>query len=39
MNIVSIRAKHEYMERSIRYFQDKWATTETMMLYEDCITH
>ncbi len=34
--IVSIRTQPEYLERAIRYFQDKWATPESMKVYDDC---
>lgn len=37
MNIVSVRKQPEYARAAIKYFQDKWASEESMMVYEDCI--
>jgi N-acetylglutamate synthase-like GNAT family acetyltransferase len=39
MNIISIRENSEYVEAGIKYFQEKWASQESMMVYEDCIRH
>ncbi|MEG2017779.1 MAG: GNAT family N-acetyltransferase [Clostridium sp.] len=37
MNIVSVRKQPEYARDAIKYFQDKWASEESRMIYEDCI--
>lgn len=37
MNIVSVRKQPEYVKVAIRYFQDKWASEDSMKVYEDCI--
>ncbi|AJJ19138.1 MULTISPECIES: GNAT family N-acetyltransferase [Yersinia] len=39
IKIISVRSHPEYKDESIRYFQNKWATEETKMLYQDCISH
>lgn len=39
MNIISVREHPEWAERMIKYFQKHWASEESMMVYEDCITH
>jgi GNAT superfamily N-acetyltransferase len=39
MNIISIRELPEFKDTAIKYFQIKWASLDTMMVYEDCITH
>lgn len=36
-SIISIREQPEYVEKAICYFQDKWATPESMAVYDDCI--
>ncbi|MBN3133584.1 GNAT family N-acetyltransferase [Pectobacterium brasiliense] len=38
-NIISVRNRPEYKEQAIQYFQRHWASDETLMLYEDCISH
>ncbi|AOA00561.1 GNAT family N-acetyltransferase [Carnobacterium divergens] len=38
MKYVSIRENPSYAEKAIRYFQEKWGSEETNLLYEDCIT-
>ncbi|AIN17634.1 acetyltransferase domain protein [Yersinia rochesterensis] len=38
IKIISVRNQPEYKDKAIHYFQSKWATDETKMLYQDCIT-
>lgn len=38
MEIISIREKPEFSERAISYFQEKWASEESMMVYQDAIS-
>lgn len=37
MNIVSVRENPALCDRAIAYFQKKWASESSMMVYEDCI--
>jgi len=39
MKLISVREYPEIKERAIKYFQNKWATEQSMMVYEDCINH
>lgn len=39
MNIISVRERPEYKDKAVQYFQSKWASKESLMVYEDCITH
>lgn len=39
MEIVSIRQQPSYKDIAIKYFQQHWASTNSLMVYEDCITH
>ena len=39
MKLISVKENPECKDRAIRYFQSKWATEQSMMVYEDCITH
>lgn len=39
MRIISIKENPEYKEVAISYFQEKWASEKTLMIYDDCITH
>lgn len=37
LDIISIRTQPEFIEPAIHYFQDKWATPESMEVYDDCL--
>ena len=39
MRIISIKENPEYKDRAIKYFQSKWASKESLMVYEDCISN
>ena len=39
INLISIREKPDYKMRAIAYFQSKWASKDSMMVYDDCISH
>lgn len=39
MRIISIKDSPQYRELAIKYFQSKWASPNTMKIYEDCITN
>lgn len=39
MNLISIKEHPEWKEQAIQFFQSKWASEQSMMVYEDCITH
>ncbi|MDD3501754.1 MAG: GNAT family N-acetyltransferase [Candidatus Cloacimonetes bacterium] len=39
INLISVREKPENKKKAIKYFQSKWATPNSMMVYEDCISH
>ncbi|SPZ53996.1 Uncharacterised protein [Serratia quinivorans] len=38
MKMISVRQLPEFKSQAIRYFQQHWATEETLMMYEDAIT-
>ena len=37
MNVVSVRENPALCDRAIAYFQEKWASEDSCMVYEDCI--
>ena len=37
MRIVSVRCEPEWAARAIAYFQEQWASPDTMMMYDDAI--
>ena len=39
MNIISVRENPAYKDIAIKYFQLKWANEDSMMVYEDSISH
>lgn len=38
MNMISVRQSPEFRQQAIRYFQQQWASPDTLMMYEDAIT-
>lgn len=38
LQVISLREKPEYRDKMIGYFQEKWASETSMMVYEDCLT-
>ncbi|MDR7870778.1 MAG: GNAT family N-acetyltransferase [Tissierellaceae bacterium] len=39
IEIISVKESPEYKDRAIKYFQSKWASENSMKVYEDCITN
>lgn len=39
MKIISVREYPEYLDKTIAFFQSKWASKESLMVYEDCISN
>lgn len=39
MQLIAIRDNPEYLNEAIAYFQKRWASKDSMMVYEDCLTH
>jgi hypothetical protein len=37
MNIISVKKQPEYASAAIKYFQEKWASKDSLKVYEDCI--
>ncbi|MNI91159.1 hypothetical protein D3C73_1487790 [compost metagenome] len=38
MRIISVRQEPAFKDIAIAYFQSKWASEDSMMLYQDAIT-
>jgi GNAT superfamily N-acetyltransferase len=38
VKITSVKDSPEWKDRAIRYFQSKWASEQSKMVYKDCIT-
>lgn len=39
MEVISIRENPGYKDKAIKYFQNIWASKNSLMVYEDCITN
>ncbi len=39
MEIISLKENPAYKDQAIKYFQSKWATEQSRMVYEDCISN
>lgn len=39
MNIISVKKQPEYASDAIKYFQEKWASEDSLKVYEDCINN
>ncbi len=39
MEVISIKKSPEYKDRAIKYLQSKWASPNSMKVYDDCITN
>lgn len=39
MNIISVKKQPEYASAAIKYFQEKWASEDSLKVYEDCINN
>ncbi len=39
MEVISIKKFPEYKDRAIKYFQNKWASPNSMNVYDDCVTN
>lgn len=39
MRIISVRENPEYKQKAIKYFQEKWASKDSLNVYEDCISN
>jgi len=39
IRVANVRKYPEYKNRAIEYFQKHWASKDSLMVYDDCITH
>ncbi|WP_148134346.1 GNAT family N-acetyltransferase [Candidatus Formimonas warabiya] len=39
MRIISVKESPEFKDKAIQYLQSKWASPDTLMVYEDCIAN
>lgn len=39
MKVISVKKSPEYKEIAIKYFQSKWASPDSINVYDDCITN
>ena len=39
MEIISVKESPEYKDKAIKYFQSKWASPNSMKVYENCISN
>lgn len=39
MKLISVKEYPEWKEPAIKYFQSKWASEQSMKVYDDCIKH
>lgn len=39
MKVISIKENPSYFKEGLNYIQSRWASEETMLLYEDCLKH
>ena len=39
MHVISVSSNPEFVTQAISYFQGKWASPESLKVYEDCILH
>lgn len=38
INLINVKKNHRYKDSTIKFFQEKWASDENRILYEDCIS-
>lgn len=36
MRVISVKEEPKYLEEALQYVQEKWASKESMLLYQDC---
>ena len=39
MQVITLKEHPEYLAEAIRYFQNQWASPDSLMVYEDSLTH